>query len=46
MLLELLIMIVKIGLVLGAVLTAVPIMVCVERRGAAYIQNRPGPNRV
>ncbi len=30
----------------GVLLTTVPIMVWVERRGAAFIQDRLGPNRV
>jgi NADH-quinone oxidoreductase subunit H len=34
-------------LVLATILmTAVPVMVWVERRGAAFIQDRLGPNRV
>lgn len=37
---------VKIALVLGTMLTLVPIMVWLERRGSAIIQNRAGPNRV
>ncbi|MHB0969575.1 MAG: NADH-quinone oxidoreductase subunit NuoH [Thermoanaerobaculia bacterium] len=36
----------KIAIVLGVHLTAIPIMVWVERRGAGLIQDRPGPNRV
>jgi len=36
----------KIGIVLGAMLNVTPIMVWVERRGSALIQDRPGPNRV
>ena len=38
--------IVKIAVVLGALLNVTPIMVWVERRGSALIQDRPGPNRV
>jgi NADH-quinone oxidoreductase subunit H len=38
--------IVKISVVLISLLTVVPVMVWVERRGAALIQDRPGPNRV
>src|SRR5437016_12180293 len=38
--------IVKIAIVLGALLNVTPIMVWVERRGSALIQDRPGPNRV
>jgi NADH-quinone oxidoreductase subunit H len=37
---------VKIGIVLGILLTSVPVMVWVERRGSALIQDRLGPNRV
>jgi NADH-quinone oxidoreductase subunit H len=37
---------VKIAIVLGALLNVTPIMVWVERRGSALIQDRPGPNRV
>src|SRR5438067_7015767 len=36
----------KIGIVLFAILNVTPIMVWVERRGSALIQDRPGPNRV
>lgn len=36
----------KIGIVLAAMLNVTPIMVWVERRGSALIQDRPGPNRV
>ena len=38
--------IVKIAIVLGVMLNVTPIMVWVERRGSALIQDRPGPNRV
>ena len=38
--------IVKIAVVLLALLNVTPIMVWVERRGSALIQDRPGPNRV
>ncbi|HET7711269.1 MAG TPA: complex I subunit 1 family protein, partial [Thermoanaerobaculia bacterium] len=38
--------ILKIAIVLGALLNVTPIMVWVERRGSALIQDRPGPNRV
>src|SRR5438105_14736285 len=38
--------IVKIAIVLGALLNVTPIMVWIERRGSALIQDRPGPNRV
>src|SRR5688500_13036870 len=38
--------IVKIAVVLGMMLNVTPIMVWVERRGSALIQDRPGPNRV
>jgi len=37
---------VKLALVVGVLLTTVPIMVWVERRGSALIQDRLGPNRV
>jgi len=36
----------KIAIVIGALLNVTPIMVWVERRGSALIQDRPGPNRV
>ena len=36
----------KIAVVLGLMLQVTPIMVWVERRGSALIQDRPGPNRV
>jgi NADH-quinone oxidoreductase subunit H len=36
----------KIAIVLGMLLNLTPIMVWVERRGSALIQDRPGPNRV
>ena len=38
--------ILKIAIVVGALLNVTPIMVWVERRGSALIQDRPGPNRV
>jgi NADH-quinone oxidoreductase subunit H len=38
--------IVKIAVVLLMMLNVTPIMVWVERRGSALIQDRPGPNRV
>ncbi|MBI4041710.1 MAG: NADH-quinone oxidoreductase subunit NuoH [Deltaproteobacteria bacterium] len=37
---------IKIMVVMGALLNAVPILVWVERRGSAFIQDRLGPNRV
>jgi NADH-quinone oxidoreductase subunit H len=37
---------IKLAIVLGVLLTSVPIMVWVERRGSALIQDRLGPNRV
>jgi NADH-quinone oxidoreductase subunit H len=37
---------IKIAIVLGMMLQVTPIMVWVERRGSALIQDRPGPNRV
>lgn len=36
----------KLLLIVGLLLTVVPIMTWVERRGAAFIQDRLGPNRV
>lgn len=39
-------MLVKIGVVVFAFINIVPIMVWVERRGSALMQNRLGPNRV
>ena len=36
----------KIVIILGFMLQVTPIMVWVERRGSALIQDRPGPNRV
>src|SRR5712691_2258396 len=36
----------KIAIVIGVLLNVTPIMVWVERRGSAMIQDRPGPNRV
>lgn len=36
----------KIAIVVGMMLQVTPIMVWVERRGSALIQDRPGPNRV
>jgi NADH-quinone oxidoreductase subunit H len=38
--------IIKIAIVVGALLQVTPIMVWVERRGSALIQDRVGPNRV
>jgi NADH-quinone oxidoreductase subunit H len=43
---DLLSTVVKLAVMLGFVLTVVPVMVWVERRGSAYIQDRPGPNRL
>jgi len=37
---------IKIALVVGLLLNVVPVMVWVERRGSALIQDRLGPNRV
>src|SRR5207253_10274234 len=36
----------KMLIILGFMLNVTPIMVWVERRGSALIQDRPGPNRV
>ena len=36
----------KMVVTLGFLLTVVPVMVWVERRGSALIQDRPGPNRL
>src|SRR5260221_6045854 len=38
--------VVKMLVVIGVLLNVTPIMVWVERRGSALIQDRPGPNRV
>jgi len=46
MLAELVVIGVKLALVFAILLTSVPIMVWVERRGSALIQDRLGPNRV
>lgn len=46
MLAELTVVAAKLLLLAGVMLTAVPVMVWVERRGAAFIQDRLGPNRV
>ncbi len=43
---EVLVIGIKLVAVLSVLLTAVPIMVWVERRGSALIQDRLGPNRV
>jgi len=43
---ELVVIGVKLGFVVAVLLTTVPIMVWVERRGSALIQDRLGPNRV
>ncbi len=43
---ELVVTAVKLAVVVGVLLTTVPIMVWVERRGSAMIQDRLGPNRV
>jgi NADH-quinone oxidoreductase subunit H len=37
---------IKMALTLGLLLNVVPVMVWVERRGSAYMQDRPGPNRL
>lgn len=43
---DIILSIVKIAVILGIWLNVTPIMVWVERRGSALIQDRPGPNRV
>ncbi|HEX8172944.1 MAG TPA: NADH-quinone oxidoreductase subunit NuoH [Thermoanaerobaculia bacterium] len=43
---DVLLTILKIAIVLGLWLNITPIMVWIERRGSALIQDRPGPNRV
>jgi len=42
----LIIILLKIGIIIGTVLTSVALMTWVERRGSALIQDRLGPNRV
>ena len=44
--LEIILMFVKIAIVLMGLLLVVPIMLFVERRGSALMQNRLGPNRM
>jgi NADH-quinone oxidoreductase subunit H len=46
MLAELLVIGIKLAVVFAILLTSIPIMVWVERRGSALIQDRLGPNRV
>lgn len=43
---DVLLSIVKIAIILGIWLSIAPVMLWVERRGSALIQDRPGPNRV
>ncbi|HEX8617079.1 MAG TPA: complex I subunit 1 family protein, partial [Thermoanaerobaculia bacterium] len=43
---DVLLSILKIAIILGLWLNVTPIMVWIERRGSALIQDRPGPNRV
>ena len=43
---EVLVIGIKLAFVLAVLLTTVPIMVYIERRGSALIQDRLGPNRV
>lgn len=43
---DLIAMLAKIGIIVGIALQVVPVMVWFERRGAAWIQLRVGPNRV
>jgi NADH-quinone oxidoreductase subunit H len=44
--LDWIIIVAKVALVIGVMLQVVPIMVWVERRGSALMQNRKGPNRI
>lgn len=43
---EVVAMVLKIAIVLAGLLSTVPIMLFVERRGSALLQNRLGPNRI
>jgi NADH-quinone oxidoreductase subunit H len=43
---DILLSILKIAIIAGIWLNVTPIMVWIERRGSALIQDRPGPNRV
>jgi NADH-quinone oxidoreductase subunit H len=43
---DFLILALRVFVPLGALLTAVPLLTWIERRGAGLIQDRPGPNRV
>jgi NADH-quinone oxidoreductase subunit H len=43
---DLLVTTVKLVVALGFLLNVVPVMVWVERRGSAFMQDRPGPNRL
>jgi len=43
---DILLSVLKIAIILGLWLNVTPIMVWIERRGSALIQDRPGPNRV
>ena len=43
---EVIFMFIKIGIVLAGLLAVTPIMLFVERRGSAMLQNRVGPNRI
>lgn len=45
-LLSIIILCVKVALLYFAVINVVPAMIWIERKGAALIQDRPGPNRV
>ncbi len=43
---DIILSLIKIGIVLGLILNVTPVWVWVERRGSALIQDRPGPNRI
>jgi len=43
---ELVATVIKLVVIVGFLINVVPVMLWVERRGSAYIQDRPGPNRL